>query len=143
MVRQGIPPRPSNGIPPPPPNTSAVSPSVQTPKYPPVTASQKKAKAAVPRPFKTPAVTSSPVFQTTKAVQSPGTVRAKAAVSEIPAFSSQVRPNVGFQTARSESTQGVLWESRAVAVEPEDGNITAKSPNPKVIGILPRIEVGL
>jgi len=116
--------------------------------------SQKKAKAAVPRPSKTPAVSSSPVSQTTKAVQSPGTVsqkKAKAAIAKIPAFSSQVRSNYGFQTARSESTQGVLVKSRAAAVEPEDGGVIVgehspteqTAPNPKVLGIFPHIEVGL
>ena len=131
MVRQGILP------------SSAVS---QTKKSPPVKVSRKKAKAAVPWPSKKPAVSSSPVFQTTKAIQSPGTVSqkwAEAAVSKIPAFSSQVRPNSGFQTAHSESTQGVLGKSRAVAVEPEDGGVTVMSSNPKVLGILPRIEVEL
>jgi hypothetical protein len=74
--------------------------------------------------------------------------------AKIPAFSSQVRPNSGFQTARSESTQGVLVKSRAAGAEPEDGGVIVKSlgeyspteqtaPNPKVLGIFPHIEVGL
>jgi len=77
----------------------------------------------------------------------------KAAVAKIPTFSSQVRSYSEFQTARSESTQGVFVKPGATAVESEGGGVIVKSldehspteqttPNSKVLGIFPHVEAG-
>jgi len=152
-MRQGTPP--SRAAVPQPSQISTVSSSLvsQTAKPPPATVSHKNAKAAA---SKTPAVSSPLVFQTTQAGQYPGTVSqktTKAAVTKIPAFSSQVRPNSGFHMAGSESTQGVFVNSREAAGELEDGGVIVeppgehslaeqRTPNPKVLGIFPRMEAG-